>query len=172
MNAKSVPISVRLSHEDAEFLSSLTISGASTPSDKLRAIIREQRRRQLTTMDYPGCFQLIQTFMTPVVEAVRQAENEQDMHSELITRAFDWLPDLIACLVSALPEASETLLYPDLGELEKVFADRLFRIMESVLQMGTNQWNHCYDPQQMEKRSQPLLELAALVRQLGERNRP
>ncbi|GAB6093805.1 hypothetical protein JCM14469_00570 [Desulfatiferula olefinivorans] len=170
MTSKTVPISVRISHEDAEFLSRLTIGGAGTPSDKLRAIIREQRQRQSTTTDYPGCFQTIQTLMAPVIEAVRQAENEQGIHSELIFRAFDWFPDLIACVMSSLPESPNAPAAADLGELEKNVAERLFRIMESVLQMGTNRWNHCYNPQQMEKRSRPLLDLAALVRQLEDRN--
>ena len=60
MASKTVQISARISNEDAEFLSKLTINGAKTPSDKLRAIITQTRKRSIEIQDYTGCYKLIQ----------------------------------------------------------------------------------------------------------------
>lgn len=172
MSSKTVPISARISHEDAEYLSSLKINGATTPSDKLRAIISENRQRHTKITDYQGCFQLIVKFMEPAIEAIRKAEIDQTAHSEIITRSFEWLPDVIAFLVSSLAKAaSEGITNEDLKDLEKGFSDRIFRVMESILQMGTTQWFHCYDPQTMEKRAKLFLDLAGLIRELEDRKK-
>lgn len=172
MSSKTVPISVRLSHEDAEFLSSLKINGATTPSDKLRAIISENRQRHSKITDYQGCFQLIVKFMEPAVAAIRKAEMDQGVHSDIITRSFEWLPDVIAYLVSSLSKSeSGEIGLQDLKDLEKGFSDRIFRVMESVLQLATTQWLHGYDPQSLEKRSKTFLDLAGLIRELQARKK-
>ena len=67
MPSKTVPISARISHEDAEFISQLKINEATTPSDKLRAIISDAKRQRLRTQDYRGCFQMIQELLMPVI---------------------------------------------------------------------------------------------------------
>lgn len=166
MSSKTVPVSVRLTHEDAEFLSSLKISGANTPSDKLRAIISENRRRNTEKKDYQLCFQEIQKFILPAVDFIRRVELENEMHSELVTRSFEWLPDLIAFLVSTTSKDSGENSSLRLRELEQGLSDRLFRIMESILQMGASKWFHCYDPETMDKRSGPLLELVKLITEI------
>lgn len=168
MSTKTVPVSVRLSHEDAEFISGLKINGANTPSDKLRAIIGEKRRKSATAMDYQGCFQEIHRYMEPALEIIRKMENDQGVHSEIVTRSFEWLPDLIAYIVSMLSIDQEEHS-PDYTELERGLADRLFRVMETVLQMGTTKWCHCYDPETMAKRSEPVLDLAGLITALKNR---
>lgn len=101
MPSKTIPISARVSHEDAEFISRLKINGATTPSDKLRAIIADARRQKSRTKDYRGCFQMIQELLMPVNETIRQVELDNHEHSELITRAVEWLPDVLAYIVSS-----------------------------------------------------------------------
>ena len=43
---RSVPLSVRVAPEDADFISRVEIAGAETPSEKVRALLAEARRRQ------------------------------------------------------------------------------------------------------------------------------
>lgn len=169
MSSKTVPVSVRLSHEDAEFISGLKINGANTPSDKLRAIIGEKRRKSLEAIDYQGCFQEIFRYMEPALETIRKMEIEEGVHSEIVTRSFEWFPDLIAYLVSTISVEPGEKEGTDLNELERGLADRIFRVMESVLQMGTTKWFHCYDPQTMATRSEPVLDLAGLITGLKKR---
>ena len=44
--SKSVPLSVRVSPDDARFISQIDIAGAATPSDKVRALLADARKRR------------------------------------------------------------------------------------------------------------------------------
>ena len=52
LSTKTVPLSVRVPYEDAEFIAGLHVNGANTPSDKLRAIINQARRRHQGGQDF------------------------------------------------------------------------------------------------------------------------
>ena len=171
MPSKTVPISARISHEDAEFISQLKINGATTPSDKLRAIIFDARRQRLRTKDYRGSFQMIQELLMPVIEIIRQAELESLEHSELITRSVEWLPDTLAFIVSSAPQSLDDKSAEKLHSLEKGLADRVFRLMESVLQMGITQKCPCYDADTISQRVGPILELAQVIENTSTRKK-
>lgn len=171
MPSKTVPISARISHEDAEFISQLKINGATTPSDKLRAIIFDARRQRLRTKDYRGSFQMIQELLMPVIEIIRQAELESLEHSELITRSVEWLPDTLAFIVSSAPQSLDDKSVEKLHSLEKGLADRVFRLMESVLQMGITQKCPCYDADTISQRVGPILELAQVIENTSTRKK-
>ena len=163
MPLKSIPISARVSHEDAEFISQLQINGATTPSDKLRAIIAEARRQRSRTRDYRGCFQTIQELLMPVVETIRQVELDNHEHSELITRSVEWLPDALAYIVSSAPQTSDDNSAEKIHRLEQGLADRVFGLIESVLQMGVTKRCPCYDTDTIAQRVEPILELAQVI---------
>lgn len=162
MSSQSTTFSFRLPHEDVEFINRLKISGAKTPSEKFRAIIAEAKNKNIKSRDYHGCMQIVKGMMADTIEDIRQAELENKMHSELITRAFEWLPEIIAFVVSAINEedkgGAEALL-----ELESGFADRLFQQIESVLQLGSIRNCRCYDPDTISKRLKPVIELTNIV---------
>jgi hypothetical protein len=171
MSSKTVPISARISHEDAEFISQLKINDATTPSDKLRAIIADTKRRKKRDQDYRGCFQMIQEIMIPVVEKIREAELENHVHSALITRCVEWLPDTLAYVVSSAPRSIGDKTSEQLDHLERGIADRVFRLMESVLQMGITQRCPCYDADAIAQRVTPILELAQVIKDTSNRER-
>ena len=52
MPPKTITLSVRLSQEDSDYLASLKINNATTPSDKLRAIIAQSKELQFGDKDY------------------------------------------------------------------------------------------------------------------------
>ena len=66
--SKTVSISARISHEDAEFLSSLTIEGATTPSDKLRALLADARQRHAGLQDYSSNLSHSNAQLGPVLD--------------------------------------------------------------------------------------------------------
>ena len=163
MPSKMVNISARISHEDAEFISGLDIDGTKTPSDKLRAIIADARKRSRRFQDYSGCYQMIQEIMMPVVEAVRKAELENRIHSELISRIIEWLPDVLAYIVSTAPSSEKPKSTEPLNNLEQGVADRVFIMIESVLQLGITQRCPCYDESAIARRISPVLDLSNVI---------
>ncbi|MGD8573290.1 MAG: hypothetical protein PVG89_17365 [Gammaproteobacteria bacterium] len=163
MAGKMVPISTRISQEDVEFISQLKVSGATTPSDKVRAIIAEAKRRSTGMEDYSSAFRMMQEFFQPVREYIREAELETGQHSELVTRLIEWLPDMTAYLLSTFTRSDHDINERDLLDLEKGITDRIFRLIESVMQMGVTQQCPCYNPSAINQRIAPVLELAQVI---------
>lgn len=163
MAAKTVTISARIPSDDAEFISQLEISGATTPSDKLRAIIHETRQRQLVNQDYRGCITMMRDLISPVSTQTREQEHALHIHSELVTRVFDWLPDVMAYIVASAENENTQPDQDKLKELEDGVADRVFRLMESVLQMGVTQRCPCYNRQAIQDRVGPVLDLTRVI---------
>lgn len=171
MASKTVQISARISNEDAEFLSKLTINGAKTPSDKLRAIITQTRKRSIEIQDYTGCYKLIQDLVLPMNETIRKHELDQAVHSEFITRFFEWLPDLVAFAVSSVPTKETETIKKELEAYEQGLADRVFRFFESVMQMGVGEKNDCYTPDIISKKMEPILNLSKIINSLQKQGR-
>ena len=44
MSANRIPLSVRIDQEEADFIAQLSIEGASTPSEKIRELLKQARR--------------------------------------------------------------------------------------------------------------------------------
>ena len=109
--------------------------------------------------------------MIPVVEKIREAELENHMHSELITRCVEWLPDTLAYVVSSAPRSIGEKTSEQLDHLERGIADRVFRLMESVLQMGITQRCPCYDAGAIAQRVDPILELTQVIKDTSNRER-
>lgn len=164
MAFKTVPISARISHEDAEFISQLKINGATTPSDKLRAIIAEARRKSSQQHDYLGYLNIMQDILSPANDQIKDAEQKLQIHSELVTRLIEWLPDIYAYFVAkAIPE-SDVLTTDMLNELEDGLSKRVFRLIESVMQMGVTQRCPCYDDMRIANNIEPILDLSQLIK--------
>lgn len=164
---KSIPISVRLSEDDAAFLAGLTIPGANTPSDKLRSIISETRRRMDGVEDFSDCAELLRDMLAPTTRQVREANKQHNLRSELVDRLADWLPETAAYLMTSLPDKA-----PDkkaLLQLEAGLADRMVALLESFLRMGVTQAAPCYDEALLTPRLTNILELAEIA---GKQQKP
>ena len=159
---KTVPLSVRVSSEDAEFLAGLHIEDATTPSEKLRALLRNERRRREGYRDYRRVLGLTQETLAPVQQRVQTAENREGVHSDLVHVVTDWLPDAIATYLTGLHEAGA----PEqaLREYEARLADRVFRLAESTLRLGVTKQIRGCDPEVVSSRIEPLLELLEVIR--------
>lgn len=168
MATKTVTISARIPHEDAEFISRLEISGAITPSDKLRALIDEARQRHESQRDYRGCMKLIQELIIPVSHYVREQEHEQHIHSEMVTRMLDWLPDALAFTMSSVSTAKQSDEVKLLQNLEAGITDRVFRLIESILQMGVTERCPCYNDTAIRERMGPISDLTRVIEMVSQ----
>lgn len=108
MTAKSTPISVRITPRDAEFISELDIDEAITPSDKIRALLKEARKKRDAYKDLSTCFGLARKAVDPVFASIREEEISQQMHSELISCFGEWLTDVMGYIASLEGEDNTT----------------------------------------------------------------
>ena len=162
MPGKTVPISVRLTPEDAAFIAQLNVEGAHTPSEKMRAIVVDARQRKLGTEGYPESLKLAQEMLAPTLRIIRTAELEYGMHSELISRLGEWIPEAYAYLVAS--NGPDTKLDAEaLKEIERALAQRVFVLVQSVLQMAVTRSSPVYDAHVVSEGVQPALELAQVI---------
>lgn len=168
LSGKSVTMSVRISQNDASFLAQYKAEGAITPSDKLRAIIRGARENQQRLDDFRGSINLFKKFLEPIDASIREAELEHRVHSELVTRILEWLPDMMASTVTLEKQLGQSPDKEALQSLEDGLADRVFRLIASVLQMGVTEKNPCYRKDTINSRVEMVLDLAQLI---GNRNK-
>jgi hypothetical protein len=163
MPSKQVTISARISTEDAEFISRLTIDDAKTPSDKLRAIIAQTKERNTRKRDYAGALCDLQELIHPVVKEIRKTEVKNQIHSELLIRLVEWIPDTAAFLISSILETGDAKTTEKMLLIEQGAADRLVRLMESILQLAVTGPCACYDPQIMDRKLDSVLELCQII---------
>ncbi len=170
---KSVPISVRVSQNEAEALACMRIPGATTPSEKLRALIAEAHRRQQGPVDYPESLAQTQQWLAPLFETLQLAESRQEQHSDIVALLREWLPDFLAYirLLGGKVEGEQVPALDELRTLERGIADRLFRLMERVFQLALISRCHCYDPELIAKRMDLIQQLAAVITLQKERNK-
>lgn len=162
---KAVTISARIAQEDAEFLAGYKVSGAVTPSDKLRAILAEARARQQRMKDFRGSIDLFQEMLAPVTAQIRERELQNNIHSELITRMLEWLPDIMAYVQASEAKLNQNTDKQVLIDIETAVADRVFRLIESVMQMGVTRRCPCYNSKAVSSRMEPILDIAKVISQ-------
>ncbi|MCW8945770.1 MAG: hypothetical protein OQL27_13445 [Sedimenticola sp.] len=163
MATKTVTISARIPSDDAEFISQLEINGAVTPSDKLRALINDARLRHEGQRDYRGCMMLVQDLINPLNIYIREQENALNVHSEVVARVLEWLPDILAFVMSSCNVEPDGKDKEDLYEFEKLLANRVFRLMESMLHVGVTQRCPCYSETLIRERIGPILDLTRAI---------
>jgi hypothetical protein len=154
-------MSVRISDGDAAFLAQLQIPGATTPSEKLRAVLREARRRHEETNDYDGCLGLIREMTEPARRHLRKFENERKIHSEFVGKLYDWLPEILATLI--VFRAGDENDLDNARAFESDLAEKVIVLVEAVLHLGITRQARAYDPMLMTERLDGALELTDIV---------
>lgn len=171
---KSIPISVRVSQDEAETLARMRIPGATTPSEKLRALIAEAHSKQQGPTDYVESITQVQKWLAPLFEAIQRAESSHEQHSDIVALLREWLPDFLAYVQlagSGSDTGNDELTVEALLSLERGIADRLFRLMERVFQLALISRCHCYDSELITKRMELIQQLATIITQQQERNK-
>jgi hypothetical protein len=161
MSGKSIPLSFRVTDEDAEFLAGLELPGAITPSEKLRALITRARLEHAQERTYEGSLGRVRELLEPTSQTLRAREMAIRQRSELIADTLYWLPDLVAFLMAG-PETSRKG-GDDLRTFEAGVADRIFRFVEAVLRLGVTAKAPCYDPDLITNGIAGTLELSQVI---------
>lgn len=162
--ANRIPISVRISQEDADFIAELKIEGANTPSEKIRDLLTQARLAHSQTHDYGTALAAQEQFFQVARRDVLHAEKEWGIHSHIVARLFEQLPDFAATLAADLPENAQAA---DLKRYECELMRRIVRLTDSILQLAVTGKGAAYDDtvlQQLEN----TLKLAKIVQQIGE----
>lgn len=158
---KKVQIGARISEEDAEFLHLLNINGATSPSDKLRAIIEEARIRREFSQDFSGLYRQVQEQVSPLAEKIKKIEFEQGIHSTLLARIFEWLPDFYAYCLCSLPDEIES--EQELVDFEKGAIDRMARLIESLLHQELSSQETSYTPDVFKSHVSSFADLIKII---------
>uniref|UniRef100_A0A486XMK3 Uncharacterized protein n=1 Tax=Rheinheimera sp. BAL341 TaxID=1708203 RepID=A0A486XMK3_9GAMM len=135
MSTKTVPFSARISIEDAEFISSLEYDGAHTPSDKLRALLAETRRRHQGFADYGQNLAQMQEWLGQIKRQLLVRQQQLGQYSELVLRVLDALPDLLATLQTMAANCSG-LNIRDLQQTEQQVLQKVCRLNELLLPLA------------------------------------
>jgi hypothetical protein len=172
MASKNIQLSTRITEDDAAFLARLQVDDAHTPSDKVRALIAEARRRHEARRDYRSALERAHELLGPILADLSTAEHTSGLHSELVRAVADWLPETIAFLISETAPARGRDAGEALRAAERGLADRTFRLIEAVLRLGVTEAAPCYDPAAISGRVEPVLALLDVLRTARSARRP
>jgi hypothetical protein len=156
-------LSARIPSEDMEWLAGLDLQGAVSPSDKLRALIAQMRRQYEGTLDYERSLGWLRDLLAPFVTAIRAFEHHNRMHSEVLTLAAEWLPQVMATLLSerALGREEKSRAI----DVEDIVVQRSFQFLASLMRLAVTRDAACYSPDVIERHLAPVLEIAGIVAQ-------
>ncbi len=116
MNAGNrIPVSVRISQEDADFMANLNMEDANTPSEKIRELLKQARLAHTQMHDYGSVLNAMEQFFQSAKRDVLHAEKEYGMHSHILARVFELLPDLGATLAADLPEGADLAMLKNMS---------------------------------------------------------
>lgn len=156
-----IPLSVRIDQEDADFIAQLHIEGANTPSEKIRELLKQARLAHTQAQDYAHALDQMERFVQNAKRTVLHAEKEHGIHSNILARLFEQVPDLAATLAVDLPKnANET----ELREYEREMMWRVVRLTDAILQLAVVGKGAAYDDKILFE-LENTLKLAAIVLQ-------
>jgi hypothetical protein len=156
-------VSARIPAEDLQWLASLDMPGAVSPSDKLRALVSQMRRQYEGTLDYERSLSWLRDLIAPFVTAIRAFEHNNRMHSEALTLTAEWLPQIMATLLSerALPKDDKKRAI----DVEEIVVQRCFQLLASTMRLAVTRTAACYNPSVIDKHVSAVLEISDIVAQ-------
>lgn len=172
MSGKTVPLSVRVSDDDAVFLASLEIEDAVTPSEKLRAILQDTRRRHIGLKDASEGGLLMREMATPARRNVRRLEGRLKKKSDLVLKLYERVPDIMARLIAG-PETGDDP--ENVIQFERELSDQIAVLLKDFIALGITSPVRVYAQDSFRDEMKPVIELVELLRHhqkihKGERN--
>jgi hypothetical protein len=154
-------VSARIPIDDLQWLATLEVQGANTPSDKLRALVTQLRRQHEGALEYSASLQWMRDLVSPFVTAVGAFEHRQARHSELLRLISDWVPQLMAILVAENSLGKEPLRKAQ--EIEEKLTVRCVQLLMGILRLGITPAADCYDPQALARHLPQIIELSGVI---------
>ena len=154
-------VSARIPTDDLQWLATLEMQGANTPSDKLRALVTQLRRQHEGALEYSASLQWMRDLVAPFLTAVGTFEHRQGRHSEVLRLISDWVPQLMALLVAESTLGKDPLRKAQ--DIEDKLVVRCVKLLTGILRLGITASTDCYDPKVLDKHLPHLIELSAII---------
>ena len=164
MPGKTVPLSVRVSDEDARFLASLDIEGAVTPSEKLRALLTSERRLREGGGDAADAEEMLEDLCRPAKRRIRKAEQATGKRSEVAQRLYDRVPKLAALALVGPTLSEEGEAADELDKWETRWIELTLSLCEDLLHFGLVSEPRSFSGRAMREHLSPIIELADLIK--------
>lgn len=161
MTANRIPLSVRISQEDADFIAQLQIDGANTPSEKIRELLKQARLAHTQNKGYDSILTSSEQMLHTARHEILQCEKTLGVHSHIVARIFEVLPDLMATMAGDYPKTCDKTALVD---FEKQAMWRIVRLMDSILQLAITGKGAGYDDKVLSE-LENTLNLAHLIYQ-------
>lgn len=154
-------VSARIPTEDLEWLATLNVQGASTPSDKIRALVSQLKRQHEGAADYGASLTWMRDLVAPFVTRIGSLEHRQGNHSEVVRLVAEWLPQAMALIVAE--NGGGTLTQPKAQQIEERLIAKVMQLITGILRLGVTQTADCYDPRALEKHLPQIIELVGVI---------
>lgn len=154
--SSSIPLSVRIPSDDFEWLTTLDLKGAATPSDKLRAVIQRYRREHEGAQSYELALDWLRDFVQPFARDVAAYEHRSGERSEIVAAMLEWVPQLMALLASERIEDDAA----HARRVEEMLLQRGAALLAALLRLGVAPLETAYDGTALDRQ---LPRLAALI---------
>ena len=159
--AQMQTISIRVPDEDFQWLLSLEDSTARTPSEKLRALLAKAHAQEAGITNPELCSSWMRALAQPFIDSVAAHERKQKDHSDLVSAVADWIPQIMAVLVSSrLPEKHAA---DEAVEIEAILAQQCFRLLTTLLRATITSVPATYDKTVLDRYMTDILEIAAII---------
>lgn len=157
----SIPLSVRIPQDDFEWLTSLDIKGATTPSDKLRAIIQRERHLHDGGDSYELALSWLRDMVQPFAKHVAAYEHRTAERSEIVAAALEWVPQLMALLASEHIHADAST--ERASTVEDMLLKRSVSLLSALLRLGISPETATYDPASISRQLPRLRSLIGAI---------
>lgn len=164
MVAKSVPLSVRLSREDASYIASLKAVDAVTMSEKVRFLVSKARLDAERGDTFEGVVEQTEDTLAPLKQALDKIEATQGMRSALLRALIVALPRILAELEAADVDGDPPVL-ESLTALEAGTAQRIKDLLDQLARLSVTKEAPTLDPSIMRTAiAEPLTELVEIIK--------
>ncbi|TNE60880.1 MAG: hypothetical protein EP335_17740 [Alphaproteobacteria bacterium] len=161
MSAKTVPLSVRLPRDDAEFIARLKTGDAVTMSEKVRQLVSDARLAAERGDSFEGVVEQAAGNLSHVTRALDALEADHGRQSRLLRVLVDWLPRIQAELEAVnVPPGDEV---DSLTALEAAAARRTRDFVDQMARLAVTREAPCLDGSIVRTTLEPLSELFGLI---------
>ncbi len=146
-------VTLRLDEDDLTYLSQVEISGAGNLSEKIRALLTEARAQREGCEDFAAAHDFSRRLFARIERDIHAAEMDSDCRSEFVHRTLSWLPEVTAYVLSAQRSDVRVESRKNLERFELGLAERVFSLVDSMLQLSQAGFSGCYSSDKLAKRA-------------------
>lgn len=167
---KTSTLSVRVDDDDAAFLAGLNLADARTPSEKLRALLRAERRRQENGGDLIDAAEMFADMLQQPRRRIWESEADNGPRSKFLIKLYDKLPRLMAAAYVG-PKHGTKESVKSIAQFESEALRDVFVFIQEILELGLTSQSRCYDLDAFDEGLEPVVEIIDLINLSKERRR-